>query len=277
MKDSKPFVKWVGGKTQLIKNIESSLPEDFKDNRNTTYIEPFVGGGAVLFWLLKTYPNIKQAIINDINPDLTGTYSTIKETPKQLIEFLSEIQESYYSTIEEERKDFFLEKRAVYNANELSRVERSGLFIFLNRTCFNGLYRVNKKGGFNVPFGKYTNPKICNEQTILADSELLQKVEILTGDFSQTLDYATKDTLFYFDPPYKPISTTSSFTTYTKEDFNDNDQLRLGDFCRRINEIGAKFLLSNSDLKNINPGDEFFDELYDQFSIERISASRMIN
>lgn len=278
MRECKPFVKWVGGKTQLIRNITASLPANFAETRSVTYIEPFVGGGAMLFWMLRNYSNISHAVINDINPDLTCAYKVVKERPTQLIEFLSDIEKQYFNLAsEEERKNFFLERRYIYNYNCTDSLERAGLFIFLNRTCFNGLYRVNKKGLFNVPFGRYANPKICDRQTILADSELLQRVEILTGDFSQVLDYASENTLFYFDPPYKPISLTSSFTAYTKEDFGDNDQLRLGLFCDIISALGHTFLLSNSDVKSTDPSNNFFDDLYSQFDIQRISASRMIN
>lgn len=276
--EAKPFVKWVGGKTQLIKNIQNSLPANFKDKKNVTYIEPFVGGGAVLFWILRSFNNITRAIINDINPDLTCAYSVIKNKPFLLIEYLENVQLEYFSySTEDERREFFLKQREIFNTKKNNDVERAGLFIFLNRTCFNGLYRVNKKGQFNVPFGKYANPKICDRDTILADSELLQRVEILTGDFEQTLEYISDETLFYFDPPYKPISRTSSFTTYTKEDFNDSDQIRLGEFCHKINRLGCDFVLSNSDVKVVNPEDNFFDDLYRKYSIERVFASRMIN
>lgn len=279
MKDCKPFVKWVGGKTQLIADIKLSLPNNFGDIKNITYIEPFVGGGAVLFWMLKNYTNITNAVINDINPVLTNTYKAIKNHPYQLIEFLSQIENTYYSlNNEEERKCFFLNQREYFNANNSFNIEKAGLFIFLNRTCFNGLYRVNKSGFFNVPFGKYSSPKICDSQTILADSNILQKVEILTGDFTETVKYVkSKNTFFYFDPPYKPISQTSSFTTYSKEDFNDSDQIRLADFTKKISSLDCKFILSNSDTKNQDPFNDFFDNLYDEFSIKRVSASRMIN
>lgn len=274
---AKPFIKWVGGKTQLIDSIEKTLPKDFGSQGNLTYIEPFVGGGAILFWMLQKYPNIKKAVINDINPDLTTAYKIIKTNPKGLIMELRSIQEEYLPLSEEKRKEYFLEKRDRYNTKSLNPVENSALFIYLNRTCFNGLYRVNSKGGFNVPFGKYANPKICDEQTILADSELLQKVEILTGDFEETLKLAGEESFFYFDPPYKPLSETSSFNSYSKEDFNDKEQIRLGNFCKRINLMGHAFILSNSDLKGKNPHDNFFDDLYNQFEIKRVFATRMVN
>lgn len=273
----KPFIKWVGGKTQLIEFIEKVLPKDLGNQSNLTYIEPFVGGGAILFWILQKYPNIRKAVINDINPDLTTAYKTIKSNPKELIMELRSIANEYLPLSEEKRKDYFLAKREKFNTKSLEPVENSALFIFLNRTCFNGLYRVNSKGLFNVPFGKYANPKICDEQTILADSELLQKVEIWTGDFEETLKFASEKSFFYFDPPYKPLSETSSFNSYSKEEFNDKEQLRLGDFCQRIDLLGHNFVLSNSDVKGKNPNDNFFDDLYNQFEIKRVFATRMVN
>jgi DNA adenine methylase len=274
---AKPFIKWVGGKTQLIESIQKALPVNFAEIKNVTYIEPFVGGGAVLFLILQQYTNITKAVINDINPDLTTAYKTIKETPSELVKYLQIIQDEYLPLNEEKRKEFYLNKRERFNTKSLNRVENTALFIFLNRTCFNGLYRVNSKGLFNVPFGRYANPKICDKQTIFADSELLQKVEILTGDFEETLKYASNNSLFYLDPPYKPLSETSSFNSYAKEDFNDNEQIRLGNFCKKINALGHHFILSNSDVKGKNPHDNFFDELYEQFSIKRVFATRMVN
>jgi len=274
---AKPFIKWVGGKTQLIESIEKALPENFAEIKNLTYLEPFVGGGAILFWILQQYPNISSAVINDINPDLTTAYKTIKETPSELVQFLQFIQDEYLLLNEEKRKEYFLNKRERFNTKSLDTIENTALFIFLNRTCFNGLYRVISKGLFNVPFGRYANPKICDKQTIFADSKILQKVAILTGDFEQTLEYATTYSFFYFDPPYKPLSETSSFNSYTKEDFNDNEQIRLGNFCKKLNLLGHRFILSNSDVKGKNPNDNFFDELYSQFNINRVFATRMVN
>ncbi|MFA5519829.1 MAG: DNA adenine methylase [Spirochaetota bacterium] len=274
---AKPFIKWVGGKTQLLGSIEKALPENFAQQKNLTYIEPFVGGGAVLFWILQQYPNITKAVINDINPDLTSAYKTIKETPSELIKILQIIQDEYLPLDEGKRKEYFLDKRERFNSKALESVENTALFVFLNRTCFNGLYRVNRKGLFNVPFGRYANPKICDEQTIFADSEILQKVKILTGDFEDTLKYVTSNSFFYFDPPYKPLSETSGFNSYAKEDFNDSEQIRLSNFCKRINLLGHNFILSNSDVKGKNPDDNFFDDLYEQFSIKRVFATRMVN
>lgn len=274
---AKPFIKWVGGKTQLIGSIEKSLPKNFTERNAITYIEPFVGGGAILFWILQNYPNITKAVINDINPDLTTAYKTIKEAPAELVRELQIIQNEYLPLTEDKRKAYFLTKRDRFNTKSLDSVENTALFIFLNRTCFNGLYRVNSKGLFNVPFGKYSNPKICDEQTIIADSKLLQKVEILTGDFEETLNYSSNSSLFYIDPPYKPLSETSSFNSYAKENFNDKEQIRLRNFCKKIDLLGYDFILSNSDVKGKNPNDHFFDDLYQEFNIKRVFATRMVN
>lgn len=278
MVKAKPFIKWVGGKTQLIEQLDALLPADFDDWNDVTYIEPFVGGGAMLFYMLQQYPNIHHTVINDMNPDLTTCYQTVKNNPEELIESLMNIQNAYNALqTEEARKDFFLSVRDRYNEKNLDAIENTTKFFFLNRTCFNGLYRTNKKGLFNVPFGKYTNPQICDPTTIRKDSELLQGVEILTGDFETTFPHALGNTLFYFDPPYRPLSDTSSFNDYTKEVFNDNEQIRLKEFCDRIHEAGFHFMLSNSDCKGKNENDNFFDTLYEAYKIERVWASRSIN
>lgn len=278
MTKAKPFIKWVGGKSQLIEQLTRLMPADFDKWKDVTYIEPFVGGGAMLFHMLQTYPNITNAVINDINADLITCYQTIRENPNELIDALKETQQEYYSLkTEEERKVFFLKTRDIYNEKKLNPIENTVKFIFLNRTCFNGLYRVNKRGLFNVPFGKYTNPQICDEVTILKDSELLKRVTILNDDFEKTFEYAKENTLFYFDPPYRPLSDTSSFNDYTKESFNDDAQIRLKKFCDKVNDSGFRFILSNSDCKEKNEQDSFFDALYEGYSIERVWASRSIN
>lgn len=275
---AKPFIKWVGGKSQLIEQLDKQLPADFDNWENVTYIEPFVGGGAMLFYLLQRYPNIKHAVINDINSDLTTCYQTVRDMPEQLILSLCDIESAYLGLQSEDaRKEFFLTARERYNQKNLDPIENTTLFFFLNRTCFNGLYRVNKKGLFNVPFGKYVNPTICNSEIIRKDSELLQRVEILNGDFEATFEYAKGNTLFYFDPPYRPLSDTSSFKDYSKESFNDDAQERLKEFCDKIHKAGFKFMLSNSDCKGMNEKDNFFDTLYGAYKIERVWASRSIN
>lgn len=278
MDKGKPFIKWVGGKGQLIEQLVASLPGDFGSWKDVTYIEPFVGGGAMLFHMLQTYSNIKSAVINDINPDLAMCYTVVRDSPMELLSALSELQQQYYSlTNEDERRQYFLDERARYNTRALGRIENSALFLFLNRTCFNGLYRVNRSGLFNVPFGKYISPTICDSRTILADSRLLQNVEILTGDFEQTYDRIRERTLFYFDPPYRPLSSTSSFNDYTKEGFSDVDQIRLKQFCDRISAAGASFMLSNSDCLAKDESDRYFDDLYAFYSIKRVWASRNVN
>lgn len=278
MAKAKPFIKWVGGKGQLIEQLEALLPADFSERENVTYIEPFVGGGAMLFYMLQTYPNIKSAVINDINPDLTLCYQVVRDNPTELIQSLNAIQSDYYALrTEEERKMYFLQQRERFNSKSLNEIDNTTLFFFLNRTCFNGLYRVNKSGKFNVPFGKYTTPTICDSATIYADSKLLQKVDIMTGDFEQTFAKIEGNTFFYFDPPYRPLSNTSSFNDYTKEDFNDNAQIRLKLFCDRLNENGINFMLSNSDCLGKDGTDRFFDDLFIDYSIERVWASRNVN
>ncbi|MBR1807925.1 MAG: DNA adenine methylase [Paludibacteraceae bacterium] len=275
---AKPFVKWVGGKTQLIDQLEALLPADFDRWENVTYIEPFVGGGAMLFYMLQTHSNIKSAIINDINPDLTTCYKVVRDNPSELVKSLKELQKEYYALQSEDtRKEFYLIKRDEFNTKALDSIRNTTLFFFLNRTCFNGLYRVNKAGLFNVPFGKYETPTICDPTTIYADSELLQNVEILTGDYQQTLLKAKGNTLFYFDPPYRPLSNTSSFNDYAKEAFNDLAQQRLKAFCDQVAAAGHKFMLSNSDCFNTPLKDTFFEDLYLAYTIDRVWASRSVN
>ena len=280
MAKAKPFIKWAGGKGHLLEQLNAYLPEDFGDRRNVTYIEPFVGGGAMLFYMLQRYPNIQHAVINDVNIDLTTCYQTVRDTPEELIDSLLDIQNAYDALQSEEgRRDFFLAARDRYNEKNLDPIENTTKFIFLNRTCFNGLYRVNRRGLFNVPFGRYINPQICDPATIRLDSELLQRVEILTGDFEETLDHTGDGyNFFYFDPPYRPLSATSSFNSYSREDFNDEEQIRLRDFCARLNgQLGIGWMLSNADCSAKNPEDRFFEEIYADFFINRVFASRAIN
>lgn len=274
---AKPFLKWAGGKTQLLPTIDSFLPESFRRMNDVTYIEPFVGGGAMLFYMLQQYPNIRRAVINDINPHLIKTYTVIRDEPYPLISTLKEIQSYFKALNDENQKDFYLNIRAIFNRNQLSDLEEAAYMMFLNRTCFNGLYRENSKGEFNVPFGRYTNPTICDDALILADSELLQKVEILNGDFATTGEFVNGYTFFYFDPPYRPLDATSSFNSYVKEAFSDNEQIRLKDFYSSLSLQGCHEILSNSDGRGRNEEDVFFDELYNDFIIERVYAKRCIN
>lgn len=275
---AKPFLKWAGGKTQLLPTIDSFLPSNFKSEKDVTYIEPFVGGGAMLFYMLQNYPNIKRAIINDINTHLIKAYKVIRDDAYSLIEILKDLQNSFKALKDHDaQKDFYLGIRNSFNQLQLTDIEESAYMIFLNRTCFNGLYRENSKGCFNVPFGRYSNPTICDEDLIIANSELLQKVEILNGDFSQTSKYILGYTFFYFDPPYRPLDATSSFNSYVKESFNDDEQIRLKEFFTYISAGGSYAMLSNSDCKARNVNDDFFDKLYEDFFIERVYAKRCIN
>ncbi len=279
---AKPFIKWVGGKGQLLQQLEKQLPTDLHEEE-FTYIEPFVGGGAMLFYMLHNFMNIKQVVINDINRNLTEAYKVIKQEPEGLVYRLKHIEQQYLNiTTEDGRKIFYLEMRRRFNEEVLSSLDKSAILIFLNRTCFNGLYRENTKGKFNVPFGRYANPTICNAEVIYTDSELLNRfdVQILNGDFKDTAKAIDKTglTFFYFDPPYRPLSATSSFNSYVKEDFNDDSQRELADFCRKLDrKENVRWMLSNSDCSAQNPDDTFFEDIYEGFDIQRVFASRMVN
>ena len=275
---AKPFLKWAGGKTQLINEIERSLPFEIT-NKKFTYVEPFVGSGAVLFWILENFPKLEKAVINDINADLINTYRIIASKPKELISILQILQNEYHNLDgkDEEKKEYYYKKRELYNTRKEEQSGQAALFIFLNRTCFNGLYRVNKSNGYNVPMGSYKKPTICDDQNILAVSNVLQKVEILCGDYEATLKEASFNSFFYFDPPYKPLSNTSSFNSYAKDEFNDEEQIRLRNFCSKLEKQGHKWMLSNSDVKGKDTNDNFFDEIYSEFSISRVKARRSIN
>jgi DNA adenine methylase len=278
IKIAKPFLKWAGGKTQLINDIERTLPTEITKEK-FTYIEPFVGSGAVLFWMLNNFPKLEKAVINDINEDLINTYKTIASNPKELISILEILQNEFHllEGNEDNKKLYYYQKRELYNTRKEEQSGQAALFIFLNRTCFNGLYRVNSKNLYNVPMGGYKKPTICDKENILAVSNVLQKVEILSGDFEQTLNYTNGNSLFYFDPPYKPLSETSSFNSYAKDDFNDSEQVRLRDFCNKLDVLNHSWILSNSDVKGKDENDNFFDDLYSDFNIQRVDARRSIN
>lgn len=212
---TKPFLKWAGGKTQLISEIEKNLPGELRANK-FTYIEPFVGSGAILFWMLNNFPNLEKAVVNDINSDLINMYKVIASQPANLISILKELQKQFHDlqNNEEKKKESYYQKRDLYNTRSTDKTTQAALFIFLNRTCFNGLCRVNRNNFFNVPIGSYSFPMICDEENILAVSEALQKVEILNGDFENIVNFADKNSFFYFDPPYKPLNMTLSFTVH---------------------------------------------------------------
>ena len=273
----KPFLKWAGGKGQLIDEIEKFYPFDKKINK---YAEPFIGGGAVLFDILNKF-ELEKIYISDVNIELINCYRVIKENVHGLIKKLRRIEDEFLAREKEDRKIYYYEKREKFNKlkleNNNEKINRAALMIFLNRTCFNGLYRVNKKGLFNVPMGDYKNPKICDEENLINVSNKLRNVEIIYGDYRKSYDFIDENTFVYFDPPYRPLNQTSSFTSYTEYIFGDKEQIELSEYFRLLNKKGAKLLLSNSDPKNVDINDEFFDNLYKEFDIKRIEASRAIN
>lgn len=278
MKDAKPFLKWAGGKTQLLKDIENRLPQNILID-DFTFFEPFVGSGAVLFWFLNKFQNLNNAIVNDINSDLINTYQVIQQNPDALISELKTLQKEFHEleVDVDEKKLYYYAKRDLYNTKQLEPIINASLFIFLNRTCFNGLYRVNSKGGYNVPMGSYKKPTICDEENLLAVSEAIQNVTFLNGDYSDTFNHRGENNFFYFDPPYKPLTESSSFNSYAKDEFNDAEQTRLKEYCDLLHQNNDNWMLSNSDVKNIDETNNFFDDLYVNYNIERVFAKRMIN
>ena len=278
-KTVKPFLKWAGGKGQLLKEIEHFYP--FADGYITKYAEPFVGGGAVLFDILNKY-KLKEVYISDINAELINTYCVIRDNVDALIEKLYSMQNDFIPLDSDKRKAYYLQKRELFNelkvnGSENINIEKSALMIFLNKTCFNGLFRVNKKGLFNVPMGAYKNPLICDENNLRAVSAKLQNVNIVCGDYRKSADFIDENTFVYFDPPYRPITDTSSFTAYTENLFNDEEQIELARFVNKMHKKGAKIVISNSDPKNTNTDDNFFDDIYSAHKIKRVEATRMIN
>lgn len=290
---SRPFLKWAGGKTQLLEQIMDRLPQNIKDARVNgskgvinKYFEPFVGGGAV-FFCLSNYFTINHVFLGDTNKDLILTYNIIKYKPYDLIEKLKNLSIDYKinNSSSEDRKKMFCCKRDEFN--KIHNIDSYGLsdehinvaalMIFLNKTCFNGLYRVNKNNEFNVPFANPKNPLICDEKNILEVSKKLKGVELFIGDYSKSIVGMDKNSFVYLDPPYRPINGKKSFEGYSKSDFNDDNQEELAKFCKKIDNIGAKFILSNSDPWNYDKNDMFFDDLYNDFNVKRIYAKRFIN
>ena len=278
-KKAKPFLKWAGGKGQLISEIKKYYP--FADGKITKYAEPFVGGGAVLFDILNRF-DLDEVYISDINTELINTYQIIRDDADKLISMLEVMQSEFITLNTEDRKIYYLAKRRQFNdlkinGDERINIQKAALMIFLNKTCFNGLFRVNKKGLFNVPIGSYKNPLICDEENIRAVSEKLQKVIIVCGDYRKSADFIDEKTFVYFDPPYRPITETASFTAYTENTFNDKEQIELAGFVDEMHGKGAKIVISNSDPKNSNMNDNFFDNIYSLHKIKRVEAARMIN
>lgn len=275
---AKPFVKWAGGKGSLVKQLKEYLPSDFVEQQDITYVEPFVGGGAMLFYMLTHYPNIKRAIINDVNKDLINCYLLIKNNPAKLISMLQLINNEYYQLVSiDEKKQYYYNMREKYNNDNFNNEERSACFIFLNKTCFNGLYRVNAEGKFNVPFGKYKRPKICDEKLIMADHKILQKVDIYFGEYRNITRYIGRRYNFiYIDPPYRPLSESACFIEYTHNVFDDTEQEKLKAYCDRLTQRGCKIMQSNSNSIDDN-GESYFVKLYNGYNINQILAHRFIN
>lgn len=252
-----PVVKWVGGKRQIINQIAKYIPKSF-----STYYEPFLGGGAVLFELQP-----KTAVVNDINAELINLYEVIKNNVNELIDDLKQHRndETYFYELRE------LDRNKEYY-NHLTPIQRASRLIYLNKTCYNGLFRVNKAGQFNTPFGNYKNPNIVNEYTLKAVSSYFNKAQITftCKDFNEALKGARKGAFVYLDPPYDPVSDSASFTGYDKGGFDQSEQIRLKNACDKLNEKGIKFLLSNS-------ATDFIKDLYKDYKIEIIQAKRVIN
>lgn len=283
---AKPFMKWAGGKSQLLRQFKNYYPKELINGKIKKYFEPFIGGGAVFLDIVQKFP-IESAFLTDINEELIIAYKVIQRNPDTLIEYLRKYSNQYYKLSEEERKEYFYEVRTNLNLQRFqvnyqrysdNWVPRAAQLIFLNKTCFNGLFRLNKKGEFNVPFGKYKNPKIVDENNILALSKILQIAEINVGNFDSTEHKIDENSFVYFDPPYRPISKTSSFTSYSKYNFGESEQIQLAKYFSKLHtERKPKLMLSNSDPKNENPDDTFFEKLFNGFYINKVNANRMIN
>ena len=274
----KPFLKWAGGKSQILDEIRSKYPAGL-GTKITKYAEPFVGGGAVLFDILSQF-KMEGVYISDINRELIQTYIIIRDNVTVLVDLLKDLENRYLNANDDVRKEIYYASRERFNVLKSvgsESVEIATLFIFLNRTCFNGLYRVNSHGAFNVPQGSYKNPTICDERNLLAVSEKLYGVTIVCADYRKSREFVDNSTFAYFDPPYRPLTTTASFTSYAVNDFSDKEQAKLAAFIDEISKCGASIVASNSDPKNTDENDDFFDHLYAQHSITRIYASRAIN
>ena len=277
-KTAKPFLKWAGGKGQILDEIRRRYPAEL-GRSITKYAEPFVGGGAVLFDVLNNHKPC-EVYISDINRELVLTYKIVQTSVNDLIEELTRIENAYISVNDEQRKSMYYSNRERFNALKLNKsdsLELAALLIFLNRTCFNGLYRVNRKGEYNVPQGSYKKPTICDEDNLRAVSEMLQGVNIFCGDYRLARDFIDERTFAYFDPPYRPLNMTSNFTAYACDNFGDEQQIELARFIDEMTERGAWCVASNSDPTNVDESDKFFDDLYSKHRIERIYAARAIN
>jgi len=282
---AKPFLKWAGGKGQLIEKFQALYPKQLKQKKIKNFFEPFLGSGAVFFDIAQNY-GIDTACLYDINEELILTYRVIQQDVSKLLDFLYRYQRNYLKLDGKKRTEFFYEQRVNYNLqrfnidyNNYSEqwFPRAAQLIFLNRTCYNGLYRVNSKGEFNSPAGDYVNPTICDEENLLAVHRVLQIAEIKRADFRQVVADLKTKSFVYFDPPYRPISNTANFKSYSRQPFADPEQIQLAKLFKQLDKLGAQVMLSNSDPRNNNPADDFFDTLYRGYTITRIPAKRMIN
>ncbi|HEY0069979.1 MAG TPA: DNA adenine methylase [Chloroflexia bacterium] len=282
---AKPFLKWAGGKTQLLAQMEAYFPQELRTGGIKRYIEPFIGGGAVFFHIAQEF-GVEEFFILDINSDLILAYQTLKEAGHVVISRLLDMESKYHSLEPTTQSEFYYRTRSAYNKKKQdinysnfseAWVERTAQLIFLNRTCYNGLFRVNSKGEFNVPFGSYKNPTICNVDNLNAVVDVLQRTSIIQGDFTLCREHVNSETFVYFDPPYRPLTRTASFTSYSSTAFDDVEQLRLAALYKELSARRAKLLLSNSDPRNEDLEGDFFDRAYAEFTIERVSASRVIN
>lgn len=278
--DAKPFVKWAGGKGKLIPELRKFYPS-LLGLTVRKYCEPMVGAGAVFFDIVNHF-ELDEVMICDSNRELINTYLIIRDNVDDLIILLSEYEENHLKRDDNGRREYYYSMRDLFNAliqkpTKKNAVERAALFIYLNRTCFNGLYRVNRHGQFNVPVGAYKNPQICDAENLRAVSEKLAKVNIVLGDYKDVDSFVDEHTFVYFDPPYRPLSKTSDFTAYNPESFGDKEQIRLAEYIKNLAARGVKVLASNSDPKNVDDNDSFFDDLYAPLDIYRVHASRAIN
>jgi len=274
----KPFLKWAGGKSQVLNDIRHKYPT-WLGKTFTKYAEPFVGGGAVLFDVLSSF-KLQEVYISDINAELITTYLAIRDHLVELLDVLKNLEAKYLQANERARKEIYYTNRGRFNFLKAcchNPVELAALFIFLNRTCFNGLYRVNAHGAFNVPQGSYKNPTICNAANLLKVSETLQDAAIVCADYKESQRFIDEKTFVYFDPPYRPLTTTANFTSYTEREFGDKEQAELAKFIDEMSKRGTYIIASNSDPQNIDSNDDFFERLYSHHSITRINASRAIN
>ena len=283
--DAKPFLKWVGGKGQLLSIFNKLYPLELRQKKIKNYYEPFLGGGAVFFDIAQKY-EIESAYLYDINAELILAYKVIQKDVVKLVEFLERFSKQYLKLNELKRKEYYYEMRSNFNLqrfnidyNNYSEnwIPRVAQTIFLNKTCFNGLFRFNSKGEFNSPMGKYANPKILDEHNLFNVSKLLEIAIIKNADFTEIKNDIKSSSFVYYDPPYRPISKTSNFTSYTKFNFRENEQIKLATLFNELDELNIFQMLSNSDPKNIDPEDNFFDLIYKEYNIIRVPARRMIN